>query len=324
MLSDIKTINFRKIFAEICEGFSKTVYRDEIIYIKHLSHLDYVYYEDIQRQFEEECRIKKLPDEKQKVEFLIKNNLWSKGKESEIEQIKDFIIRLSDTKKKQILPSAAAEYEKQIEEEQRKLKIIIDEKYSLIGMTVESYSQRMVNDYYIINNIYKDKNCSELFFNKTSFDDLDDDEVYNIISIYNETTNLFDDDKLKRLALQDFYQSYYYLANDNLKDFFGKPIINLTFNQIKLGNYSKYFKSLLESTDNSKIPKDFRFDPDKLESYINTKRESDKVLDGSGGGSTSLVGATNKDLEDLGLKDQVAKFPDKPMNTQELMKFLGG
>ena len=325
MSIELKTNNFRKTFAEICEGFSKTFYRDEIIYIKHLSHLDYVYYEDIQNQFEEDARKKKLPDEQQKLDFLIKNNLWSKKKESEIEQIKDFIGRLSETKKKQILPSAIKDYERQIKEEEDKLKIILDEKYLLIGMTVESYSQRMVNDYYIINNIYKDSKCSELFFNKQSFEDLEDEEVSNIITIYNKSSELFSDDNLRKLSLQEFYQSYYYLCNDNLMDFYGKPIINLTFHQVKLGNYSKYFKSLLESTESNKIPKEARFDPDKLENYINAKRESDKVLENSNAnGATSLVGATNQDLEELGLQNQVAKFPNKEMNSQELMKFLTG
>ena len=325
MLIDSKTNNFRKTFAEICEGFSKTFYRDEIIYIKHLSHLDYVYVEDIQLEYEELARNKKLPNEEQKIDFLIKNNLWSKKKESEIEQLKDFITRLNDTKKKQILPSAIREYEAQIKQEEEKLTKILEEKYSMIGMTIESYSQRMVNDYYIINNIYKDKELKNLYFNKQDFEELDDEEVSNIVTIYNNTSNNFSDELLRKLALQDFYQSYYYLCNDNLSYFFGKPIIHLTFHQVKLGNYSKYYKSLLESTDTSKIPKDSRYDPDKLENFINAKRESDKVLDGVGGNSaTSLVGATNKDLEELGLKDQVVQFPNKPMNSQELMKFLGG
>ena len=318
------TTNFRKIFAEICEGFSKTFYNGEIIYIKHLSHLDYVYFEDIQKQYEEDAKNKKLPNEAQKIDFLIKNNLWTKKKESEIEQLKDFISRLNDTKKKQILPSAIREYEIQIKQEQDKLNNIINEKYSLMGMTIESYAQRMVNDYYIINNIFKNKECTQLYFDKSSFEELNDEEVSEIIEIYNKSSNLFEEENLKQLALQDFYQSYYYLCNDNLKDFFGKPIVNLTFNQVKLGNFSKYYKALLESVDSTKIPKESRYNPNKLENYINAKKESDKVLDSTGDGATSLVGATNKDLEELGLKDQVVQFPNKPMNSEELMKFLGG
>jgi hypothetical protein len=211
-LADKNINNYRKTFAEICEGFSKSTYRGEFIYIKHLSHLDYVHYEEIQNEYEELSKSRGLPSEAEKTNFLIKNNLWSKNKESEIERLKDFIFRLDETKKKQVLPSAVKQYESQIKKERDAVDVLLNEKYSLIGMTVESYSQRMVNDFYIVNNIFKNKECSIPFFNNSSFEDLDDVEINEIVSIYNETTNHFNEDNLRKLVLQDFYQSYYYLC----------------------------------------------------------------------------------------------------------------
>ena len=283
-----------------------------------------MYFEQIQESFSEEAKNKGLYPEEYKVKFLIENNLWTKSKESDIENSKNFISNLEESKKKQILPSAIKQFDDQIKNEQERLNKILEEKYSLIGMTIESYSQRMVNDYYIKNNIYKDKKFEELLFTDEEFNNLDEEEVAEIIFIYNKVMSSFSDDLLKKLSLQDFFQSYYYLCNDNIKDFFGKPIINLTFNQIKVANFAKYYKSLLENTDSSKIPKESRYDPDKLENYLTAKRESEKALDGSkDSAAQSLVGATNEDLKELGLEKDVVKFPNKPMNKDELMKFLG-
>ena len=324
-MSEVLQPNFRKIFAEICGGFSKTVYKDKFLYIKHLSHIDYVWFEDIQQKYSQEAKDKGLPTEQEKLEFLIKNNLWAKNKEKDIETAKDFILRLEITKKKQVLPSQVKEYENMIRQEEDKLNTILREKFSLLGMTVETYSQRMVNDYYIIKNIYKDQNCIEPFFDRDDFEELEDEEVEQIIAIYNSITNNFSDENVKKLALQDFFQSYYFLCQDNIKDFFGKPICNLSFYQIKLGNYAKYYKSILENIDSNTIPKETRYDPEKLESFISAKKETEKLLNNSADGQpTSLVGATKQDLESLGLKDQVMQFPNKPMDKDELMRFFNG
>jgi len=295
-----------------------------LFFIKHLSHIDYILFEEIQNNYRDNAIKNGLPTEEQKIKFLIKNNLWTEKQELEIENQKSFISSLETTKKKQLLPSAIEQFSEEIKKEKAKLSVLLNERHQLLGLTVEDYAQKLVNDYYIVNNIYQDQNCTKLFFENSEFDDLPEQEVSDIIGIYNNVMDYFSDENIKKLCLQDFFQSYYFLCDDNISEFFGKPICKLTFYQIKIGNFAKYYKSLLENTDLSNVDKSIKYDPEKLENFASSKKESDKVLDGSGSGTSSLVGATKEDLKQLGLDKNVVSFPNKPMNKDELMKFLGG
>jgi len=151
-------------------------------------------------------------------------------------------------------------------------------------------------------------------FTPEEFEDLEEKKMMELISIYNHTTAKFNSNKLKLISLAGFFTNIFYLCENDAFVFYGKAIVGLTFYQIELFGYGRYYKSLLEQTE-GQPPEDMMDKPEKLvewfESTKSAKEALDKVDKGEGTAS-SLVGATKQDLKRLGL--------DNPQETVNLAK----
>ena len=87
-----------------------------------------------------------------------------------------------------------------------------------------------------------------------------------LIGTYNKsTTRKFESPKvLKKISLiRFFYQPYFIFVRTTLILSFGKPLVELTFYQVELFGYARYYKSLMESSE-SKVPDEVRQDPEKI------------------------------------------------------------
>jgi hypothetical protein len=312
----------RRAFADICNGYSSVVYKGKTVYLKHLGHRERLDVDD-KRDFYESKAIKDgLPTEAQRIQKLKDRGLWLSEKDEQIKDKIAYIKRLENSAKAALLQSQRETQNARIKEEKEKLTKLEFQRDELIGLTAESYAQQQVNDYYIVKNVYRDEELKQSLFNDAEFEDLGQDDVSELISLYNRSAQYYDDYHIKQLVIQDFFQTYYFLANDNLFRFFGKPICELTFNQVRLGNYARYFKGMFENNEINKLPEDVQKDAEKLEAYISAAKKGKEALDSAGEGSmVSIPGATAKDIEAMGAV--VAKFPDKPMNKEETLKFLG-
>ena len=66
-----------------------------------------------------------LPKKQDQIEYLIKENLWSKEKDKEIERIRDYIAGMQKTKSKLILQAQIDQIKKEIIDNQNNLKNLI-------------------------------------------------------------------------------------------------------------------------------------------------------------------------------------------------------
>ena len=319
-----QTDRLRLSFASICDGYSVGSVFSEPAYVKHLGYREHVNLETKQAEFRKLAKDLKLKTNDEKLLELKKRNLWGDKEDQDIEIKKNTIERFVDGKKKATLPSMVKQYDSEISKQQRALNDLLAKKYGLIGLTVETHAEKLINDYYILKNIFRDKDLNEPFFQEEEFDNLDDNDISDIVTEYNKTIDSCSDQNIKRLSIQDFYQEYFYLCGDDLSSFFGRPIVDFTYYQIRLGNYSKYFKSIFENNDMSNLPKEKRTDPSAIEDFISTSKNARTMLDKQGGAAVGLVGATKEDLKSLGLGNSMGKMPDKEMNKDEFFNFLGG
>jgi hypothetical protein len=291
----------RRAFVDILDGYSSMNFYGKIFYIKHLSHRDHLDLDELQDSFEREAINNGSYTEQTRLEYLIKEGLWSDKKEHEIEVQKRYLDGLISGRKNIALPSILQRVNQDIKEAEKKISDLISEKNELIGLTSEGYAKKKVNDHYIIRSIYKDKDLKEPYFSTFSFDDIEDEELNDVVKAYNLSIDICSDNNIKKLSIQDFYQSHYYLCEDDFVSFFGRPICNFTFFQIKLANYSRYFKSILQSVDINTLPEKIRGEPDDIVDYINVTKKGKELIDSvssnSGGGMTSIVGATKEDLK---------------------------
>ena len=140
---------------------------------------------------------------------------------------------------------------------------------------------------------------------------------------------------LKRIALADFFTNIFYLCDDNVFNFYGKPVINLTFHQIEIYSYGRYFKSILQNSED-KIPEHIAEDPDKLIEWAESSKNVKDVLEKSSvsdkdGAATSIVGATKEDLAKAGISQdedvidlsKKAQEQGGKLTMEDLMKLHG-
>ena len=177
--------------------------------------------------------------------------------------------------------------------------------------------------------LFKDADLKNLYFTDDEFDELSSDDLSLLIGFYNKTLTEFADSRIQRLVLEDFFTYYMPYCEDPIH-FYGKPIINLTYNQLRLILYARYFKNILSTND--KIPENYRKDPDKLIDYINANEKAKEKMQEKDNQATSIVGATKEDYKYINMDkgsaksvslSEEAKKKGGSLDMKDLMKLMG-
>ena len=293
---------YKKAFRDIKNGFSEIKVLENLFYLKHLSLEDQVDIDQIYDHYFDEAKSRGVPTNDETLKRLIEEKQWSTKQESLIKQEEDFIDNLNKQKKSLYLKSEIQRVNADIELGQKRLYDLKNTKASFFNRTAESYAEERVNDFYILKCLYKDKKLSQQAFEEDQFDNIDSETLTSIIKQYSEVYKNINDNTIQYLVLQDFFNLYMPFA-ENPTEFFGKSVCELTFNQVKLLIYSRFFKNVFQQND--KMPQEIRNDPDKIIEYVNANENAKKVIENKNNKenqATSIVGATSEDLEYVGLK----------------------
>lgn len=300
----------RILFVDILKGYTIAYYKNNKLYFKHNTSIDSGDIDHIKQEFIEKAKKNGLPTEQQKEEYIIKENLWSTEKNEEIKKIKSYISGLKQTKSKLFKNDDIAQINKQISEENIKLFTLIAERKDLLGFTVEDYANKKINEYYMFNSLFRDKDLKDKFFSEEEFDELENKDLSEILEIYNNINKNYIDKNLKKIALSSYYLSLFNLSDDNPYYMYGKPIVYLTFYQMEVFGYARYFKNALSEAKH-KPPDEYYEDPDKLIDWLESSKNVEEVLSKNennqkkteGAIATSIVGAKKEDLAKIG-KDE--------------------
>lgn len=294
----------RKVFSEIFYGCSPCEFKGSTLYVKHFSIHDQRRIDDSYASFLREAVGEGLPKEKEREKVLIEEGFWSEEKNQRIKDLEAGLDHLADSRRK-----SSKESWPKIDEESLKIKrelvALRSEKFSLIGETANSYADNRSNDRYVLNGFFKDEEMSKLAFSDEDVDDMQDSGLSALKRIFSIVMSSFSDESIKKLALQDFFQSYWLAAGKNAKDFYGRPVGNLSFFQVKLANFGTMFSNLLENLEG--IPEDARKDPTKLMDYATSVQRAKTTVERAqrGGGSpSSIVGMSKQDMEAAGVKSE--------------------
>ena len=145
-------------------------------------------------------------------------------------------------------------------------------------------------------------------FTDEEFDELESALLNDLATYYHNYHFSLNSEVIKNIALSSVFLNMFYLCENNPQIFYGKSVINLTFHQIDLFSYGKYFKSIL-SNYQGKIPPNVMSDPDKLIDWIECTNNAKDIMDDDKGGALSLMGACREDYEYLGIdKNQIVDF----------------
>lgn len=310
---------YRRIFRDVCQGYSQCFVNKKEAFVKHLSTNDQVDLEDIYQDYFDQAKDKGVPTEKDMLNLLIEQDQWSKEDEDFIKNQQAFVDGLISNKKNIVLLSRRKDQEDLINTEKEKLVEKVRQKDDMLGATCERYASNKVSDHYIIRSFFKDRKLKKPFFSKSQFEDFSFKEVQNIVAKYNSIFDKFSEENIQYLTLSSFYEVYFSLCENSIH-FFGKPICKLSSNQLRLLTYTKIFKNIIEN--NPDIPDRIKKDPVALLDFANTsEKEKENIqnqLDKDG--ATTVFGATEEDYKYLGVDEQEVR----PVSLHEEAEKKGG
>lgn len=327
----------RLLFIDILKGYTETYYKNSKIYFKHNTSFDSGDIDSKRQEFTRKAKSNGLPSEDEKEKYLISEKLWSKEKGDEIKKIKSYISNLKTTKSKLFRNEEIESINKQINEQNLKLIELTSERKELLGFTVEDYANKKVNEYYMYNSLYKNKSLNERYFSEDEFDELENKDISEIIEIYNNVNKDFSEKNLKKIALSSFYLSLYNMCEDSPYYLYGKPVIYLTFYQIEVFSYSRYFRNALSEAKHKPADELYE-DPEKLIDWLESSKNAEEILSKSntkenkkseGAIGTSIVGAKKEDLAKIGADENGVSLHNEALkkggtlSMEDLMKLHG-
>jgi hypothetical protein len=335
MATKLKINEIKAVFTDIVRGY--TVVASEKygkFYIKHLNSFDSADIDTERSLYEKKAREMGVQTVEEYSKILEEQEIWTEKDETKIEQLKIQIRNQYKTKSKLFLKSQIDQIKKQTEKLEENLIDLEMEKKSLFTSTVEGFADKKINEQYIRLSTYKDEFLEEKKFSNEEFDEFDDKELTYLVTLYNSGTFRFHGNNMQLVALNPIFLNFFYLCDDNAVNFYGKPIVELSFYQAELFGHGVRFKNILSDTK-SRPPDNIAEDPEKLIEWADANKNAESHLnraeESEGGAATSLVGATKEDLEHLGIDtktegislQKAAEESGGSLNMQDLMKLHG-
>lgn len=296
----------RRAFRDIAAGHTIAKILGRPVYIKHLSHADHIGLEEKREEFHEYARSNGLPTEEQQLDHLRKSGQWSPDQDRELSTAESYIAELEEGRRKHgKMPSMVKSYAEKIEQAKKEWKEKRAHRQGLLGLTCEYYAERETNDHYVLTNIYADPELKTPFLSVDEYDYLPDSDHSEIVQRYNDATAIFNEQGLKKLAMQPFFQRYFQLAGDDLTAFFGLPICRLTFYQVDLLRWGAQFRHIYSSNDVAKFPPEVLTDPELLLDYVAAAEKTKQDLEKQGAyeQGAMVVGMKPEDAKATGVKN---------------------
>lgn len=290
--------NLKKLFVDICKGYSIKKWNNQNIYIKHISIIDQAIFDDRYNEYIEEAKIRGLFTLKDRLELLEKEGLWSKKDQSELNNQKLYLDNLIITKNQLAIGIQIKQKEKEIKIASQKYNELFNKKNELIGLTCESIADKKIELFYIENLFFQDSRLKIKKFNNEEFEKLEESDINNLLELYFSFLIDFSNDNMKKISISDFFTSLLYLS-ENFDSFFGKPLYQLTYYQNNLLSYGVYYKNLIS---NNNIPKNIVDDPDKIEEFVKKTNNMKKMIEkgGNENGEMGIVGISKEEITAMG------------------------
>lgn len=279
------------LLCEIFDGFTPIKFGGETLYLRHINLRDQKILSDSFERQKQRAIDSGVPTEKECLDKLSAAGHWTQNDDLEIQEKKDYIKNLQQTKKQLDLKSQKDSTQKTIDEETAALNKLLFRRQELVGKTAEDFGVIRSNEEFIRNILYKNEDLKELKFSDLEFGELED--ISELMVSYNALSERTSDERIQESTLSDSF-SLYLSQTDKPYDFFARPIISLTIYQLKLLAYGRMFFNIFQNVDN--IPDDIRKSPKELLEFVDTQRKREKTPQ-SNHQSIGMVGATKDDLK---------------------------
>ena len=224
----------------ILRGFTKVYspsYGD--FYIKHVDTYDSEEIDEKGQEYKNHAIKQGLPSTEEKLEQLKEDGSWTEEEDTRLQDLQLMITNLKVTKSRLILKADTDSLQRQIDDTSKEVNKLILEKATLIGYTSDVYSSKKINEFYVLTTSYKDKELKKPLFSGDEFEELQEKDIAILIKYYNDVSDQSEEANIKRIALSGFFLNSFYLCEDNPYTYYGKPVVDLTYNQGELFSYGR-------------------------------------------------------------------------------------
>ena len=312
---------YRKLYRDVLRGYSEFKYGNKFVYIKHFNEADLGDIEAHDEELYYEAKSKGVTTEEEKLDLLIRDELWTKEKEDFIKERSAEIINLRQTLGKLIIKRQIEFAHKRLTDKEEELEDVKRERSQLLGFTVESYVEKKISSDYLKYSLFKDTSLKESFFSKEEFYDISDAELGQIALLNNAAMITLQQDDVRALAACTFFINSLAICKKNPQVFFGRPVKDMSNYQIDLFSNGLRYLSVLEEGKNP--TEDALQDPKVLSKWYESMLEAkhNKSLSGHKN-RKSTVGGTVMGADEQEIRNLVASQSDGDEEIVDLHKEL--
>jgi hypothetical protein len=229
------------IVGEIFDGYTDITFQGKTVYIKHFSIRDQRYIHRFYNKYKSIAESKGIPSEKEMLDSLREDGLWSDNDDRAIINLEQEIEGLKASKLATFLPSQKKTFQNSIESKRKELYLLLNKKAELVGRTSERYGSQRSNEEFIRYLIYSDPQCLQHFFTDEQFANLSEDELEFFIRENDGISQRLNESNIQYCVLRDFFNMYLSQTED-VSAFYGKAIIELSVYQLKLAIYAYFLQ----------------------------------------------------------------------------------
>ena len=316
------------IAGEIFDGYTKFDFFGRDLYLKHTSIKDqrnlHLYYE----KYKKKATDKGVETEESILKKVKEDGLWVEDDDLKISSLELDIRNLKKTRESMFLPSQKEAVQQTINKKNEEWITLLSKRKEIVGKTAEDYASAMASSEIVRYFVYDSKELDNNAFTQEAFDEMDDSEMYLLQKTQLELAKKFNELDIQKTVLRPFFNLYLSFS-ENPKDFFGKPLVDLTVYQLKMAVFGRVFHSIFQHVEN--IPEDIKDDPERLLAFSESKSDSSKskkFIDDDAAAST-VFGATTQDVKDLAgdsteisLTEEIKKAGGK-LSMEQMMKLAG-
>ena len=315
------------VVGEIFDGYTDITFQGKTVYIKHFSIRDQRYIHRFYHKYKSIAESKGIPSEKEMLDSLREDGLWSDNDDRAIINLEQEIEGLKASKLATFLPSQKKTFQNSIESKRKELYLSLNKKAELVGRTSERYGSQRSNEEFIRYLIYSDPQCLQHFFTDEQFANLSEDELEFFIRENDGISQRLNENNIQYCVLRDFFNMYLSQTED-VSAFYGKAIIELSVYQLKLAIYARVFFNIFQYHED--LPERMKQDPVAIFDFVERKKNNNsKSYVNTDKGASAVFGATKEDLEiidpnarTVSLSDEIAKSGGV-MNMDQLIELMG-
>lgn len=303
----------RKIYNDILNERTEIAQDNKKYYFKHLTEKEIGQTNNIYVNEFEKAKARGLLPEKEKISLLESQGIWTLKEEDNLLYLKEELSNLEATKSKLIIKSQISSVQEKIDAKNKEYKKILSQREEAVGVTAEDFAFKKSNEYILYISLYKDPELKNKFFEtENDFWERDALNLLELFALYKLYLESFSILNLKKIAVAPFFMNIFLLSEDNVYNFYGKSIINLSQYQIDLFSLARGYKNNLIKIGQNP-PNNYKSYQELLDWYeSNTSLsniKNNKNLSKEKSGQT-YIGATQEELKKIAAIEGASKTID--------------